>query len=58
MKEKPHDKMTKKFTFDKVFGPESKQVCFFFDAVKKISTVGKQCINHKYISWSISVGCL
>jgi hypothetical protein len=26
VKEKPGDKLTKKFTFDKVFGPESKQV--------------------------------
>lgn len=27
VKEKPSEKLTKTFTFDKVFGPESKQVC-------------------------------
>lgn len=26
IRERPHDKFTKKFTFDKVFGPHSKQV--------------------------------
>ena len=26
VKERPHDKLTKKFTFDKVFGAYSKQV--------------------------------
>lgn len=26
VRERPHDKFTKKFTFDKVFGPNSKQV--------------------------------
>lgn len=28
VRERPQDKLTKKFTFDKVFGPVSKQVCY------------------------------